>query len=167
MKKYFTVMLLAIFGLIAFSCNDRNDDVVVNDQDTYPKMTDVTGTFNSGNGYSITQGITIGSGDVVLVYRNINSNTSASAVWQLLPKTEYLDGGRELDYNFLFDTSTIEVYTEANFDQATMTSAEANKYLNSQRFRLVLVPASQGKNANVNYSDYESVIKYYNLPDRK
>ncbi len=167
MKKYFTVLLLAIFGLIAFSCNDRNDDVVINDQDTYPKMTDITGSFNSGNEYTISQGISIANTDVVLVYRNINSGNSNGTVWQLLPKTEFLDGGRELDYNFLFDTSRIEVFTEGNFDQATVSAAEATTYLNNQRFRLVLVPASQGKNANLDYSDYNSVIKFYNIPDRK
>ncbi len=78
-----------------------------------------------------------------------------------------MSGGRELDYNFLFDAANVEIYTEANFDQATFTTAEANQYLNNQRFRIVLVPASAGKNTNVNYSDYQSVIKYYNIPDRK
>ena len=161
MKNYFTILLLAIFGFLAVSCTDRNDD-----DDTYPMMRDITGTFNSGNSYTISQGINITSTDVVLVYRNINSGSSGSAVWQLIPKTEYLTGGRELDYNFLFDTANIEIYTEANFDQTTFTAAEATQYLNNQRFRIVLIPASQGKNANVNYNDYNSVIKFYNIPDR-
>lgn len=164
MKKYFTVLLMMLLAFTVTACRDDNNEVT--DYDTYPKMLDVTGTFNSGNSFSFTQSINIGSGDVVLVYRNINSNTSNSAVWQLLPKTFYLSSDRELDYNFLFDTGTIEVYTEANFDQTTMTTAEANMYLNNQRFRLVLVPASQGKNANVDYSDYYSVLRYYNIPDR-
>lgn len=167
MKKYFTILLLAIFGFVAVSCDDNRNDNVVGDGDTYPVMKDVTGTLNSGNNYTLSQGINIASSDVVLVYRDINSNTSSSAVWQLLPKTEYLSGGRELDYNFLFDAANVEIYTEANFDQATFTTAEANQYLNNQRFRIVLVPASAGKNTNVNYSDYQSVIKYYNIPDRK
>ncbi|MGZ5209531.1 MAG: hypothetical protein ACXWB1_01460 [Kaistella sp.] len=166
MKNYFTILLLAIFGFLAVSCTDRNDEVLVDDSDTYPMMRDITGTLNSGNDYTISQGITIASTDVVLVYRNINSGAGGSAVWQLLPKTEFLTGGRELDYNFLFDTSTLEIYTEGNFDQATLSAAEATSYLNNQRFRIVLVPASQGKNANVDYEDYQSVIKFYNIPDR-
>lgn len=166
MKNYFTILFIAIFGFLAVSCTDRNDEVLVDDNDTYPMMRDITGTFNSGNSYTISQGINIASTDVVLVYRNINSGSSGTAVWQLLPKTEYLSNGRELDYNFLFDTANIEIYTEANFDQATFTAAEATQYLNNQRFRIVLVPASQGKNADVNYSDYNSVIKFYNIPDR-
>ena len=166
MKNYFTILLLAIFGFLAVSCTDRNNDVLAEDNDTYPMMRDITGTLNSGNDYTINQGIDIKSTDVVLVYRNINSGSGGSAVWQLLPKTEFLTGGRELDYNFLFDTKNVEIYTEANFDQATFTAAEATTYLNNQRFRIVLVPASQGKNINVDYSDYNSVIKFYNIPDR-
>ena len=166
MKKYFSILLLAIFAFVAFSCDDRDDSVIVDDNDTYPVMADITGNFNAGNSYTINQGIDIASSDVVLVYRNINSGNSGTPAWQQIPKTEFLSNGRELDYNFLFDSQNVEIYTEANFDQATFTSAEATSYLNNQRFRIVLIPASQSKNANVNYSDYESVIKFYNIPDR-
>ena len=166
MKKYFSILLLAIFAFVAFSCDDRDDSVLVDDNDTYPVMADITGNFNAGNSYTINQGIDIASSDVVLVYRNIDSGNSGTPAWQQIPKTEFLSNGRELDYNFLFDSQNVEIYTEANFDQATFTSAEATSYLNNQRFRIVLIPASQQKNANVNYSDYESVIKFYNIPDR-
>ena len=166
MKKYFSILLLAIFAFVAFSCDDRDDSVIVDDNDTYPVMADITGNFNAGNSYTINQGIDIASSDVVLVYRNINSGNSGTPAWQQIPKTEFLSNSRELDYNFLFDSQNVEIYTEANFDQATFTSAEATSYLNNQRFRIVLIPASQSKNANVNYSDYESVIKFYNIPDR-
>ena len=164
MKKYFTILLLAIFGFTAITCSDRTEDVVATD--TYSKMRDVTGTLDASNQYTISQGIDIAQTDVVLVYRNINSNTNQTAVWQLLPKTEFVGGVRELDYNFLFDSQNVEIFTEANFDQALFTPAEAAKYLVSQRFRIVLVPASATKSTAVNYEDYKSVIKYYNIPDR-
>ncbi|KIA89423.1 hypothetical protein [Kaistella jeonii] len=162
MKKYFTFMLLAIFGIVALSCNNRDNDVVP--PDTYSKMLDVKSSFTSANSYTITQGITINSTDVVLVYRNYNSNSTGSPVWQLLPATEYLTTGR-IDYSFLFDTNNVEIY--ADFDPATTTPSEMASYVNNQTFRVVLVPASQGKNANLDYKDYNSVIKYYNIPDRK
>ena len=76
MKKYFTILLLAIFGFVAVSCDDNRNDNVVGDGDTYSVMKDVTGTLNSGNNYTLSQGINIASSDVVLVYRNINSNSS-------------------------------------------------------------------------------------------
>lgn len=114
MKKYFTLMILAVLGgLFVMSC-DRTDTVAVEDNDTYPVMKDVTGTFTNGNTYTLSQSLNIANSDVVLVYRNYNSNTSNSAVWQLIPKTYYLSGGNELDYNFLFDASKVEIYTEAN-----------------------------------------------------
>lgn len=166
MKKLLTIALIATFGFSAISCNDRNDEVLVQDNDTYSVMTDVTANFTAANSYTFSQGISIAQTDVVLVYRDINSNSNSSSVWQLLPKTEFLSGGRELDYNFLFDSQNVEVFTEANFDQSLLTSTEAGQYLNNQRFRIVLVPASATKNAPVNYEDYQSVLKYYNIPDR-
>lgn len=164
MKNLLTLALLATFSFTAINCSDRNDDVVTTD--TYSKMRDVTGTLNAANQYTISQGIDIAESDVVLVYRNINSNSNQSAVWQLLPKTEFVGGTRELDYNFLFDSQNVEIYTEANFDQALFTPTEAGQYLINQRFRIVLVPASPTKNASVNYEDYKSVIQFYNIPDR-
>ncbi len=162
-------MILAVLGgLFMMSC-ERTDTVLVEDNDTYPVMKDVTGTFTSGNNFTLNQSISIANSDVVLVYRNFNSNSGSSAVWQLVPKTYFLSGGRELDYNFLFDASRVEIYTEANFDQATMSVDERNAYHNNQTFRIVLVPASKAsKTANkVNYEDYNAVIKYYNLKEPK
>ncbi|NML57862.1 hypothetical protein [Chryseobacterium cheonjiense] len=167
MKKFFPILLLAFVSLFIFSC-DNNDDVV-GDGDTYSQMRDVTGNFTSANSYAFTQGINIASTDVVLVYRNLG------AAWQLIPKMEYLPNvtgmptGREFQYNFVFDTQNVQIrIDDENFNLATgLTSAEANQYLNNQRFRIVLVPASGSKNSNVNYEDYNSVIKYYNLDDSK
>ena len=166
MKKYLFLSLMAFATLgTTVSCDRSTEVVQQTDNDTYPMMRDIRGTFNAANQYTISQGINIQTTDVVLVYRNINSGNSNGAVWQLLPKTEYLSNRRELDYNFLFNTTNLEIFTEANFDQATMTAAEATTYLNNQQCRVVLVPASQGKNANVDYRDYNSVIRFYNLDD--
>lgn len=168
MKKFFTIMMVAMVGLVAISCDDRNDEVI-GDGDTFAVMTDITASLTSGNSYAVTQGISIPSTDVVLVYRRVVD------AWQLIPKTVYLPNvptlpnGREFDYNFVFDTQNVQIrIDDQNFNLATeMTPAETNQYLTNQTFRIVLVPASQGKNANVDYSDYSSVIKYYNIPDKK
>ena len=167
MKKYFLLSAISVMSLATMvSCERTTDNVQTIDKDTYSQMKDVVGTFNAGNGYSLSQNISILNTDVVLVYRNTNSNTSGGKVWQLLPKTSYLSGSRELDYNFLFNTSMVQVFTEANFNQASMSVAEQNTYLNNQMFRIVLVPAS-GKNANVDYNDYNAVVKYFNLKEPK
>lgn len=157
-------MLLAIFGFVAISCTNRDDTVIPPDNDTYSKMLDVKGSFNAGNNYTISQGISINSTDVVLVYRRYNTNSTSAPVWQFVPATEYLTNGR-IDYSFLFDSQNVEIY--GDFNPATITPAEINSYVNNQTFRIVLVPASHGKNANLDLTDYYSVIKFYNIPDRK
>jgi len=162
MKKILPILLIAFVSLFIFSCDDDNDNNFV-DHDTYSQMRDVTGTLNSGNTYSILVPINIESTDVVLVYRRDVNNGNA---WQLLPKTYFLSGGRELDYNALFSSQNVEIYSEANFDQATMTASEATQFLNNQTFRVVLVPASSAK-TSVNFEDYNAVVKYYNLDESK
>ena len=86
-------MVLAILGGLLMMRCEMNEvvDIDIQDNDTYPVMKDVTGTFSSTNNYALDQAIDIPSSDVVLVYRNINSNSSASAIWQLLPKTFLLE----------------------------------------------------------------------------
>lgn len=161
---------MAIFAFGAVSCDDRNDDVVnQQDNDTYSVMADITGNLNAGNSYAIDQGIDIKNTDVVLVYRRV------SDAWQMIPKSVYLPNvanlptGREFDYNFVFDPQTVQVrIDDPNFNLATeITPAEVSQYLTNQTFRIVLVPASQAKNSNIDYSDYNSVIKFFNIPDKK
>jgi hypothetical protein len=165
MRKFLPILMLAMVSLFIFSCKDDDDD---QDFDTYSQVRDVTGTFTSANTYAITQGINIESTDVVLVYRYLGDS------WQLIPKMMYLPDvtglptGREFQYNFVFDTQNVQISVDdQNFNLATgLNSTEANQYLNNQRFRIVLVPASQAKGSNaVDYSNYNAVIKYYNLND--
>ncbi|MDQ1098701.1 MULTISPECIES: hypothetical protein [Chryseobacterium] len=167
MKKLIPLFLLAFISFFVYSCDNNDDPVQTQDNDTIAQMKDITGTFSSSGGYTISQGLNILNTDVVLVYRNINSNTSSSAIWQLLPKTFYLSNNRELDYNFIFNSQNVDITTQANFDQSTMTSAEANKYLINQNFRIVLVPANAGKNSQLDYNDYNSVIKFYHIDESK
>lgn len=168
MKKYITLALIAIFTFSMIGCNDRNDDVIVQDNDTYPIMKDVTGSFTNANNFAFTQGINIANTDVVLVYRKL------SDAWQFIPKSVYLPNvtgyptGRTFDYNFVFDSQNVQIRVDdPTFNLTTeLSTAEVSQYLTNQTFRIVLIPASQGKNSTVDYSDYESVIKFYNIPDR-
>lgn len=159
MKKFYSLFLIALMGLFVVSCT-TDDDRDYTDYDTYPVMKDISGTLSASNGYTINQSINIQASDVVLVYRN--TGTTAAPIWQLLPKTYFLDGGRELDYNFLFNRTAIEIYSEANFDQATMTTAERDEYLSNQQFRVVLVPASQAS-ADIDFSNYGAVERALKL----
>jgi hypothetical protein len=155
MKKFFPILLLAFVSLFIFSCKDDEDF------DTYSKVADVTGSFNNANSYAFTQGIDIQGTDVVLVYRWLGDS------WQQIPKMMYLSNNREFQYNFVFDNKNVQIsIDDENFDLATLNASEATQYLNSQRFRIVLVPASAAKGTStVDTSDYNAVIKYYNLND--
>ena len=158
--------LMGIFSIAAVtSCRDRNDDVVV--QENVPAvMKDVRGSFTSPNGYGFSTEVVLNNTDVVLVYRDVNKDPTQPAYWQLLPKTEYLSGGKELDYNFNFDINNVDIFTVANFDYALLTGQEVQDYLSNQRFRIVLIPAMSGKNTQIDYNDYKSVLKFYNIKDR-
>lgn len=174
MKKILPLLFLAFVGFTAYSC-DNDDDVVVQnpvDNDTYSQMRDVTGSFTSGNTYAFTQGIAIEQTDVVLVYRK------AGNAWQQIPKTVYLDtatspAARKFDYNFVFDSQNVQIrIDDQNFNLGTgLSTQEIANYLSNQTFRIVLVPASQSKsaskNAGVDYSDYNAVVKYFNLDETK
>lgn len=163
MKKFLPMLLLAFVSLFIFSCKDDDDN---QDFDTYSQVRDATGTFTSPD-FTLSMDISIESTDVVLVYRRVGN------VWQIIPKTYYLDDvqnyptGRELDYDFDFNTQEVNIRTSANFNQLSqMSPAEATQYLSNQTFRVVLVPASAAKGTStVDTSDYNAVIKYYNIND--
>lgn len=166
MKKYFTMLLLAFFAVAVISCNDR-DDVVVQDNVIPAVMRDIRGSFTSANSYRLFEELDLNDTDIVLVYRNANSDLNTSPAWQLLPKTEYLDGIGEIDYNVEFNSQIVNIFTVATFNYSTLNSEDANRYILNQQFRIVLIPAQAGKNSAVNYDDYESVIKFYNIDESK
>lgn len=171
MKKFLPVLMLAFVSLFIFSCDndDDNNNVAYQDYDTYSQSKDATGTFTSGENFTLSMDISIENTDVVLVYRKVGN------YWQSVPKTYYLDNvvgyptNRRLEYTFDFSTQEVNIKTTANFNQVSeMSTTEANQYLANQTFRIVLVPASAGKNANsVDTSDYNAVIKYYNIDESK
>lgn len=177
MKKILLFLFLGAVGFTAYSC-DNDDDVVQGvDYDTIAQMKDITGTFSSTGNYTVSQGLNIPSTDVVLVYRLDNTN-----LWQQIPKSIYLPNvagkptNRVFDYNFVFNASNVEIrIDDNNFTLPTdLTSAEITQYLNNQTFRIVLVPANatgvggaKSKQAPVDYSDYNAVVKYYNLDESK
>lgn len=165
--------MLAVGSFFIYSC-DNNDNIIVQNQVETNKMLDITGTLSNSNNFAINQGITIQKNDIVLVYRRVGN------AWQMIPKNYYLDdvanypSGRELEYNFVFDTSKVQIRTESNFNQATeITPSEATNYLINQTFRVVLVPAEKGQvnktsgnvSKTLDYSDYNAVSKYYNLSE--
>lgn len=163
MKKILT--LFAVIGLFAFSgCSDDDNDV---DNDTISYVFDVQGvSFTSDNDYSKTiDNPSNFTSDVILIYRSAGTETNGNRIWKLLPETYYLNNGTlDFNYNFQFSADYIDIF----LDGPDLNSVNSSFRLN-QVFRVVVVPGSSSGTAKssskTDYSDYEAVIKKYNIDD--
>ncbi len=162
MKTTITHFLAVIFILTAsFSCKSDDDHIYV-DYDTYPVVYDLKNqNFELFDGvYQLLREFNrpMYDSDVLLIYKQIGTTTNNAPVWQQIPITFYLNDGHELDYNFDFSKYDFVIYAGGTFD---LTGTE---FIHNQTFRVVVVPADFGK-PNIDFSDYDSVINYYNIDD--
>ncbi|AZA61382.1 hypothetical protein [Chryseobacterium indoltheticum] len=166
MKKIIPFLMLAFVSVFTVSC-DNDDDVQYVDNDTYAGVIEITRNFQYNTAedvYFINQSISMEPSDMALVYR-LKDGSSNGDVWEQIPRTLYFSGGRELDYDFDFTQKDVQILAGGNYDISTTPT-----YLNNQTFRIVLVPAgflNKGAKPPVDYSDYNAVIKYYNINDSK
>ena len=165
MKKLFPFLLLFITSFILFNCKE-DDEVQV--QVDYPAVYDlrnVNFSYNATDGWTYRQSFTkpLLDQDYVVIFRQTGTSGNAP-VWQQIPRTLYLDQG-ELDYDFDFSKNDFMIYAGGTYDISTTP-----QYLNNQTFRVVLVPAVYGKNANsgdLSKMSYEEIIAKYNIDDSK
>jgi len=167
MKKIIPFLMLAFVSVFTVSC-DNDDDVQYVDNDTVAGVIEITRSFqynNSTDQHYINQSINILPSDMVLVYR-LKDLSGSNNVWEQIPKTIYLSNGNELDYDFDFTKNDVQIYLSGTYDVTTTPT-----YYSNQKFRIVLVPAdivqNKGAKPPVDYSDYNAVIKYYNINDSK
>ncbi|MDY0931855.1 MULTISPECIES: hypothetical protein [unclassified Chryseobacterium] len=166
MKKIIPFLMLAFVSVFTVSC-DNDDDVQYVDNDTYAGVIEITRNFqynSTEDVYFINQSISMEPSDMALVYR-LKDGSNNGDVWEQIPRTLYFSGGRELDYDFDFTQKDVQILAGGNYDISTTSD-----YLNNQTFRIVLVPAgflNKGAKPPVDYSDYNAVIKYYNINDSK
>jgi hypothetical protein len=173
MKKILT--LFAVVGLIVFSSCEGPEGPPGQDGFDGPKgdpgyvsevfeLSNINFSFNATDGYNISQQLNpaIADSDVILIYRLAGTVNSTTPIWQLIPRTIYLSNNRELDYDFDFTRQDFKIYAGGNYDESTTPDL-----LNNQTFRIVIVPGSfSDKSANKpDYSDYNAVIKKYNIDD--
>lgn len=159
-------LILAFIGMITLQgCSNSNDDV---DNDTIAKVFELRNVnfgFNAQNGYSIYQTLNpqISPSDVVLIYRLSGTIDPSTPIWQSIPRTLYLDQG-ELDYDFDFSKEDFTIYAGGTYD-LSLTPI----YLSNQTFRIVIVPGffSNKTNGTVDLSDYNAVVKAYNIKESK
>ena len=167
MKKILS--LFAIVGLFTFSGCSDDDNVVEPEYDTISTVFDIKNVsfaYNATDGYNIYQefGQVLFPEDVVLIYRQSGTLSGSNIpIWQQIPRTLYTGQG-ELDYDFDFSDEDFTIYAGGNYNLSLTP-----QYLNNQTFRIVIVPGSlSGSAKSVNkpdYSDYNAVIKRYNIDD--
>ncbi|WP_409417097.1 hypothetical protein [Flavobacterium sp. PS2] len=168
MKKIIT--LFAIVGLIVFSsCEGPEGPMGPEGLEGLPgpvsEVIERQVNFNP-SGFSVTIPLSppIYKNDVVLVY-HLYGASAGNDVWRLIPQTYYMSDGGALDYNFDYTINRVNIFLGADFDLNTLSPDWTQK----QVFRIVIVPADifeTGKSVNkADYSDYNEVIKKYNIND--
>lgn len=163
MKRIIPLFLVAVFSVASFSC--KSDDDVYVDYDTFPVVYDLKNVnFEQIDGvYTISRTLNtpMYDTDMMLIYMQNGNTNNGAPIWQPLPINFYLPDGHEVDYNYDFSRYDFQIYAGATFPLGGTT------YISNKTFRIVFVPASWGKNADnqVNYNDYESVIRYFNIDD--
>ena len=170
MKKFLPILMIAFVGLFVMSCDNR-DDAIIEDNDTYSRVIDYnnvnlvkSSTSNSIYGFVGNLPSYFLASDALLIYQQIGTS-NGNPIWKLLPNTEFVPQG-EILYYFDYTVNDFQITANADFDLFIQNANFKNTYLNNQRFRVLLIPASF-KNANIDYKDYNSVIKHFNIDDSK
>jgi hypothetical protein len=169
MKKILT--LFAVVGLIVFSsCEGPEGPPGQNGFDGLIaevfQLNNVNFDYNAQDGFNINRALNpvLFNDDVLLIYRKIGVITSTNApIWEQIPKTIYPSQGR-MSYDFEFSKEHFIIYAEGNYNLELTP-----QFLDNQTFRIVIVPGSaNGTAKSINkedYSDYNAVIKKYNIDD--
>lgn len=126
------------------------------------ELQNVSFGFDTTNGYNIyrTLNPNIYASDNLLVYRLTGTINSTTPIWQLIPRTLYLSQG-QLDYDYDFSKVDFTIYAGGNYDISTTPA-----YLTNQTFRIVILPGYfSNKKKQVDTSDYNAVIRAYNIDD--
>ncbi|AYN00342.1 hypothetical protein [Chryseobacterium sp. 3008163] len=170
MRKFLPILTLALASFFIYSCDNNDDEVIQTvDNDTYSGVFEISRSFqynSSSDQHFINQSISqygMLDSDVALVYR-LKGLSGSNKIWEQIPKTIYLNNGEELDYDFDFTKNDIQIYLSGTYNVTTTP-----EFYNNQTFRIVLVPAGflKSSNPSVDYSDYNAVVKYYNIDDSK
>ncbi len=166
MKKILT--LFAVVGLIAFSSCEGPEGPPGQDGQTGPpgfvnEIFEVNMSFTGANNYSTTFPLNpvIDKNDNILVYELVNTNGGIDT-WALLPQVYYFNGGTA-QYNFDFSYDQFSIFIDASFALNTLPAS----FTTNKIFRVVIIPgAIYNKSVNKpDYSDYNAVIKKYNIDD--
>ncbi|MCV2487189.1 hypothetical protein OD917_19810 [Flavobacterium sp. SH_e] len=167
MKKILT--LFAVIGLVAFtSCEGPEGPPGRDGIGAEAFEIEASFSFNTTDGYIISDsfgkylGGDLFQNESVLVYRLEGTTSSGSDVWQLIPTDVYFSNGESITYDYNFSIQAFTIFVGGD------NIANRPAYINNQVFRFVIIPADFGTGKSVNkadYSDYNAVIKKYNIDD--
>ncbi|MFY0481003.1 hypothetical protein ACI6PS_00245 [Flavobacterium sp. PLA-1-15] len=126
------------------------------------ELQNVNFQLNQNNEYTIFRELNpaIIDSDVILIYRMSGTINPTTPIWQLIPRTLFLDEG-ELDYDYDFSAVDFTIYAGGTYNLATTP-----QFINNQTFRIVIVPGYFSRGANVvDFEDYNAVIEAYGIDD--
>jgi len=112
-------------------------------------------------------GVDVLESDAVLVYilwgsENVDGQPLDS--YRLLPQTAFLDNGI-LTYNTDRTARDFSIFLDGTVNLNTVSA----DYTRNQEFRVIIIPSdfAARKSGTVDYSDYKSVVKAYNIDESK
>lgn len=166
MKRLIALLFIATISSFTMSCNDDDSNGNYVDNDTYSEVYDINNVnfgYDNNTGYFIKRSFSkpLYNTDMVLIYQN-TAVDNGNKVWTLIPRTIYLNDGNEVDYTFDFTASDVQIYAGATFNLAN------TEYVTNKSFRVLVIPAALARSqSTVDFSDYNAVVKFYNLNDKK
>ncbi|MCF0063674.1 hypothetical protein MUK70_30600 [Dyadobacter chenwenxiniae] len=112
-------------------------------------------------------GVDVLESDAVLVYINWGTedvNGTELNAYRLLPQTAFLDNGI-LTYNMDRTARDFSIFLDGTVDPAKVDP----DYTRNQDFRVVIIPSDFALRTagQVDYSDYNAVVKAYNIDESK
>lgn len=155
-------LILAVIGMVTLGSCSNDDDV---DRDTIAEVYELRNVdfgYNPTDGYLIYETLNpqIAHGSSIIMYRLSGTIDSSTPIWQPIPRTLYFPEG-ELDYDFDFTREDFTIYAGGTYDLNLTPN-----FINNQTFRLVIIPGyASNKMSNVDLSDYNAVIKAFNIDD--
>ncbi|WP_396179102.1 hypothetical protein [Flavobacterium sp.] len=163
MKRIF--LLLAIIGLTTLSsCDgDPGPQGPAGPASEVFELQNVNFQLNQNNEYTIFQNLNpvLFDSDNILIYRMSGTINPQTPIWQLIPRTLFLNEG-ELDYDYDFSAVDFTIYAGGTYNLATTP-----QFIQNQTFRIVIIPGYFSKMPNLDFNDYDSVIKTFGIDDTK
>jgi len=162
MKRIF--LLLAVIGLSSLTSCTGDQGPAGPDSEVF-ELRNVNFQLDQNNEYTIFQQLNpvIRDSENILIYRMSGTINPQTPIWQLIPRTLFLKDafdGEELDYDFDFSAVDFTIYAAGTYDLALTP-----QFIQNQTFRLVIIPGYFSRNAALDYNDYNSVIKAFNIND--